>query len=312
MKTCYLQKKILIIKFGGLGDVILSLNAIYSIFNHHNRCKMILLTEEPYDKLFFKSNWFEKIFTIRRSLFYFFDLLKIKNEIDPNEFDFVYDLQTSKRSSSYLKIFSKTNAITNGIGKYAKIPHLNKNRNKMHTLERQKSQIGMSEVKPLSKIDIEWLFKSKFKVPKSKYVIIVPGGSKKRLNKRIPPEIFLKITDFLIKSDFKVLIVGSEDDLKVCNYIESVYPDVVNCCSKTDIFDIGKLSLKSSLSIGNDTGPMHLIAKGGKKTMVLFTEFSSPQLCKPIGKNVSTFIYLNDDDKFYKKIVFNIKGNLHL
>ena len=130
MKTCYLKKKILIIKFGGLGDVILSLNAIYSIFNHHNRCKMILLTEEPYDKLFFKSNWFEKIFTIKRSLFYFFDLLKIKNEIDPNEFDFVYDLQTSKRSSSYLKIFSKTNAITNGIGKYAKIPHLNKNRNK--------------------------------------------------------------------------------------------------------------------------------------------------------------------------------------
>ena len=66
--------------------------------------------------------------------------------IDPNEFDFVYDLQTSKRSSSYLKIFYKTNAITNGIGKYAKIPHLDKNRNNMHTLDRQKSQIKMSEV----------------------------------------------------------------------------------------------------------------------------------------------------------------------
>ena len=74
MKICSLQKKILIIKFGGLGDVILSLNAIYSIFNHHNKCKLILLTEEPYNKLLVNSNWFEKIFTIKRSFFYFLDL----------------------------------------------------------------------------------------------------------------------------------------------------------------------------------------------------------------------------------------------
>ena len=312
MKICSQQKKILIIKFGGLGDVILSLDAIYSIFNHHKKCKMILLTEKPFDKLLSNSNWFEKIFTIRRSLFYFLDHLKIKNEIDPNEFDFVYDLQTSERSSSYLKIFLKTNAITNGIGKYAKIPHLNKDRNKMHTLVRQKSQVKMCKVDYLSKIDMRWLFKSKFKTPKAKYVIIVPGGSKKRLNKRIPVEIFLKITHFLLKSGFQVLIIGSEDDLKVCNLIASFYPEVINYCNKTDFFDIGKLSLKSSLSIGNDTGPMHLISRGGKKTIVLFTKFSNPQLCKPVGKNVSTFIYSNDDDKFYKKIIFKIKRNLSI
>ena len=311
MKICSPQKKILITKFGGLGDVILSLNAIYSIFNHH-KCKMILLTEKPYDKLLFGSNWFEKIFTIKRSYFYFFDLLNIKKKIDPNEFDYVYDLQTSDRSSSYLKIFFKTNAITNGIGKFAKIPHLSQNRNEMHTLDRQKNQIEMSDVEYLSNIDIKWLFESKFKVPKNKYVIIVPGGSKKRLKKRIPTEIFLKIIDFLLKSDLQVLILGSVDDLKVCNFIESVYPGVLNFCNKTDFFDIGKLSLKSSLSIGNDTGPMHLISKGGKKTFVLFTEFSNPQLCRPIGKNVSTFIYLNDDDRFYEKIIFNIKSNLGL
>ena len=137
-------------------------------------------------------------------------------------------------------------------------------------------------------------------------------ASKKRLNKRIPKEIFLRITDFLLKSGFKVLIVGSADDFKVCNFIESICPDVINCCNETDFFDIGKLSLKSSLSIGNDTGPMHLISRGGNKTMVFFTEFSDPQLCKPVGKNVSTFIYLNDDDKFYKKIILNIKTNLRL
>ena len=122
----------------------------------------------------------------------------------------------------------------------------------------------------------------------------------------------MKITAYLLKSGFQVLIVGSSEDFKVCKFIESIYPDVINCCNKTDFFDIGKLSLKSSLSIGNDTGPMQLISRGGKKTMVLFTEFSDPQLCKPVGKNVSTFIYLNDDDRFYKKIILSIKSNLNL
>ena len=143
----------------------------------------------------------------------------------------------------------------------------------MHTLVRQKSQIKMSKVDYLSKFDMKWLFKSKFKIPKTKYVIIVPGGSKKRLNKRIPVEIFLKITHFLLKSGFQVLIIGSEDDLKVCKLIESFYPDVINCCNKTDFFDIGKLSLKSSLSIGNDTGPMHLISKGVKKPLYCLQNF---------------------------------------
>ena len=43
-------KKILVIKFGGLGDVILSLSAMYSIFRKFNK-KITLLTEEPFNSL---------------------------------------------------------------------------------------------------------------------------------------------------------------------------------------------------------------------------------------------------------------------
>ena len=60
----------------------------------------------------------------------------------------------------------------------------------MHTLDRQKSQIKMSEVDYQSKIDTEWLFKSKFKVPKTKFVIIVPGGSKKIKQKNTKRNLF--------------------------------------------------------------------------------------------------------------------------
>ena len=70
MKISSQQKKILIIKFGGLGDIVLSLDAIFSIIKHH-KTSVSLLTEKPFDTFFERSNWFDNIFTIRRSLFLF-------------------------------------------------------------------------------------------------------------------------------------------------------------------------------------------------------------------------------------------------
>ena len=49
------------------------------------------------------------------------------------------------------------------------------------------------------------------------------------------------------------------------------------------------------MSIGNDTGPMHLISKGCKKTIVLFTKFSNPKLCAPLGSHVTVLKYNNEE-----------------
>ena len=52
-------KKILIIKFGGLGDIVLSLDAIFSIIKHH-KISATLLTEKPFDTFLERSNWFDE------------------------------------------------------------------------------------------------------------------------------------------------------------------------------------------------------------------------------------------------------------
>ena len=57
------------------------------------------------------------IYTMKEKPFYFNDLIQIKDKINCSEFDFVYDLQTSRRTSFYLKLFKSEKAITNGIGK---------------------------------------------------------------------------------------------------------------------------------------------------------------------------------------------------
>ena len=294
------QKKILVVKFGGLGDIILSLDAMYSIYKHFGK-NISLLTEEPFDKLLKKSKWFKEILTIKRSKFYLYDIYKIKKKIDPVFFSNVFDLQTSNRSSYYLKIFKNFDCDTNGIGKYSKTKHLNANRDNMHTVDRQKDQLSFSKVKFISRPNLSWFYKkpNKFNIL-GKYALVVPGGSRKRLNKRIPIELFLEVVSLLIKKNIKPILIGSKDDFNVCKKIEKNFPKVKNLCLKTSFFDIASLATNSLFSIGNDTGPIHIISRANKKTIVLFTKHSNPNLCGPVGNLTETLTFDNTNFFFNK------------
>jgi len=46
---------------------------------------------------------------------------------------------------------------------------------------------------------------------------------------------------------------------------------------------ISALAARATVAIGNDTGPMHLIAAAGAPTLVLFSSASDPKLCGPRG-----------------------------
>ena len=296
------QKQILVIKFGGLGDVVLSFNAMYSIYKHFGK-NISLLTEEPFDILLNKSKWFKEIFTIKRSKFYFYDIYKIKKKIDPACFSNVFDLQTSKRSSYYLKIFKDIDCNTSGIGKYSKTKHLNSNRDSMHTIERQKDQLSFSKVKFINRPNLSWFYNksNRFNIL-GEYALIVPGGSGKRLNKRIPIETFFEIVSLLINQNIKPILIGAKDDYHVCKKIEENFPEVQNLCLQTSYFDIASLATNSLFSVGNDTGPIHIISRANKKTMVFFTKNSNPDLCCPIGK-FTEILTFDNNNTFFNKLV---------
>jgi len=81
-----IEKKVLIIKFGGLGDVILSLDSIFSIFKHHEARDIVLLTEQPYDDILKACSWFDEIIVIKRTYFYYLDLFQINNKLSKYKF----------------------------------------------------------------------------------------------------------------------------------------------------------------------------------------------------------------------------------
>ncbi len=298
------KKNILIIKFGGLGDFFLSLYAINSIKKFHSKDNLILLTEIPYSQIANKSGWFQKIITIKRSLFHFQDKIQIKKKINGINFDIVYDLQTSRRSSSYYSIFDKKKIMWSGIVKGCSLFHSNPNRNKIHTIERQEEQLGIAEIKRNKNIDINWLFERETNIDEiiKPFFIIAPGGSVKRKYKRIPVNIFIEIINLFQSKGLTPVIIGKNDETEICSIIQNKCDGVINLCNRVNIFELANLSKKAKLSIGNDTGPMHLFAIGGCKTIVLFTKHSDPKICAPRGSDVNTLIYDQNKTSFLEEI----------
>ena len=94
------MKKILIIKHGSLGDIILALSAFASIRAYYYNSNIYLLTEKKYFDFFKKSPYVDSLIEDNRKenlLISFNKKIKLFRE----KFDLIIDLQNSKRTSFY-------------------------------------------------------------------------------------------------------------------------------------------------------------------------------------------------------------------
>ncbi len=306
------MKNILIIKHGALGDVVLSMNAIFSIYHHFNKTNITVLTDSKYAEIFKKIPFIKNIkIDNRPSYFFFLDHFKLIYWFYNNKFDWVFDLQTSKRTNIYFFIFSLFKKFNwSGIAKKCSHPHLANNRKKLHTIDRQKEQLKLAGINKF--VQPNWSFLnlnfSKFKKNKP-YAIIVPGGSKHRLNKRWNFAYFLEIIKFLDNLDLKIFLIGGKDENTILQDSKINYDSVINLIGKTSLNEIAALAKGAQVILGNDTGPMHLLVVNSSKKalkIVLFGSGSNPNLCSPRGENVLIVKKNNINDikpNFIKKII---------
>ena len=285
------MKKILIIKHGALGEVILSMHPIFAIWKHFKDYEISVLTESKYKELFQCLPFIKNIqIDNRPKFFYFLKYIKIFKWFYNSDFEWVFDLQTSKRTNLYFSILSLFKDFKwNGIAKNCSHPHLSSNRKKLHTIERQKDQLRVAGI--IKTFNPDWgYFKSRFSkfTIKKPYAILVPGGSRHRKNKRWDFKNFLEIIKFLENKKIISVLVGGPDETDILQNKQK-YHSIVNLIGETNFSDLAYLSSRAKLILGNDTGPMHLLVACSNNKIpkiVLFGGASDPKLCAPIGKNV--------------------------
>jgi ADP-heptose:LPS heptosyltransferase len=291
------MKKILVIKLGALGDFVLALAAMKQIRKAHPKAKITLLTTPPYTALAKASGYFNTIETDGRPDSWQ-DTFAMISRLKQARYDRVYDLQTSSRSSSYFYMMWPAQPQWSGIALGCALPHSNPQRDHMHTLERQADQLKAAGIWPDAPIlpgqapapDLSWCKAAP--VPQHDperrsmvrpYALLVPGGSAHRPEKRWPAEAFAQLARALKVAGVDVVIIGGPQESALARTIQRSLPTARDLTGRTDFAQIAALGAKAALAVGNDTGPLHLIAAAGAPTIALFSKASDPALCAPRG-----------------------------
>ncbi len=287
--------RILVIKLGALGDFVLAMGPFAAIRRHHPEAHITLLTIASLAGLARDCGHFDEVWVDARAALWrvkaCFDLVR---QLNAAGFERVYDLQTADRSNAYFHamgpifggIFGGRRVEWSGIARGCSHRHDNPNRDAMHTVERQAEQLAIAGIEDVPFADLGWAQAdaARFGLA-APYALVVPGGSPHRPRKRWPAAHFTSAADWLVERGVVPALLGGIEERDVLDQIAAASPGARNLCGETSLADIITLARGAHCALGNDTGPMHLIAATGCPTVVLFSDASDPALCAPRGPN---------------------------
>ncbi len=283
------MKQILIIKHGALGDFILCSGVLKTLREVHKDAHITLLTTKPFKSLIEQSGLVDDIWIdTRPKIWNIKEFAELIKQLRSVSFDRVYDLQTSDRSSFYYKLFPSPKPEFSGIAKGASHRHDTAQRVHMHTIDRQAEQMRIAGIDMVYPPDISWMKGRAEKVLAHKpFALLVPGGSAHRPEKRYPERHYISLCALLLEKGITPVLIGSAAEADLLDAITSSHATIINLCNMTSLNDIAEIARHAEVAIGNDTGPMHIIAATGCHSLVLFSHASNPELCAPRGEHVS-------------------------
>lgn len=285
--SAHLPRKILVIKHGALGDFVNALGVFKGIRTHHPEDHITLLTTPPYHSFGEKTGYFDQIRTDRRPpLWNLGAWLELRSWFWRKNFDRVYDLQNSNRTSAYFRFWRLGKALSmpewSGVAPGCSHPQTRPDRGKLHTFDRFEDQLGAIGLHNIPQPDVSWCTEAitPFELPQS-YALLIPGSSKGGVRKRWPGTHYATLANMLAKESITPVLVGGPDDAETISNIKVLSPEAIDLSGKTTLFELISLAYGSKVIVGNDTGPTHLAAATRQPTIVAWSDFSDPKIYGP-------------------------------
>ncbi len=278
---------ILVIKLGALGDFIQALGPMAAIRAHHPDSNITILTTKPFEAMAQASGYFDDIkIDIRPKWNNFRGWTELRRFFNTGSFCRVYDLQNNDRTAFYLRLFSKK---PEWVGAARGASHRNSSRERTAGMafEGHLQTLALAGITNIKPDTLSWLSaEHDFSNLPTPYILIVAGASPQHPEKRWPPEKFSEICKLLLQRGYHPVLLGSSAEKNITQEIQNAVPEVLNLSGQTSLFDLPSLARGAAGAIGNDTGPMHLIAQAGCPSIVLFSSKSNPVRHAPLGQNV--------------------------
>ncbi len=288
-------KKILLIKFKGIGDVILSTVVLKNIRAMYPDAKIDFLTEKPSAPLLTEIPLINEVFVYNTKNK--FEIVKQILAVRKNRYDLVLDLYSNPKSAQL--------TFASGARFRAGFPY--RGRKYAYNLfgpeERGIHHAGDLHLKFLEKIGIPVRHREQYIVipgeakkfagnffnasgTGKRFVALVPGGGWE--SKRCDPVKFAEIGNAVYERfGVKSLILWGKGDLEEAEEIKKLMGERAFLAPKTSFVEMGAVAEFCKFAVANDSGPMHLISSLGIPVLALHGP-TDPSLQGPFGKNHET------------------------
>ena len=278
---------ILVIKLGALGDFIQALGPMASIRKHHPDAQITLLTTKPFEKFAKECGYFDDIQIDQRPKFYnLSQWINLRQALNAGKFTRVYDLQNNDRTAFYLKLFKNN---PEWIGAAPGASHQNNlpERTAGHAFDGHVQTLSLAGIHNVEIDTLDWMEGDLTTIAtKTPYVLLVPGSAPERPEKRWPADKYGRLAEMISSMGFQLVLLGTDAERAVTEEIADACPHALDLTGRTNLQQIVTLAKGAAAAIGNDTGPMHLIAATGCPSLVLFSSHSDPVRHAPKGGSV--------------------------
>lgn len=254
--------KLLIIKLGALGDVIISTAIIKQILDHHPEEEVYLLTTPAFADLF---SHFEKLNVIAFERNGLMNAINAVKWIRGQHFGRIYDLQSNDRTGFYCGL----SGTPYRAGNHPRFPY-HKHPEKpyageCHSFDRLNQIIAsanISPAKPVPYLPVPYNITSEVNgwlntnnLSRGSFVIFHAGSSPLHLKKRWPyfEELAIRLSE-----SHDIVWVGGKDDQELNRALSSrVGIDATDAFS---IFGLAELGKNARFAVTNDSAPMHILS----------------------------------------------------
>lgn len=280
-------ERILVIKLGALGDLVLCMGAFEAIRKAHPNAEIAILTGPAFAPFVKEMPWFDTVLTDSRPRFTqlgkWWKLLSDVRSYAPTR---VYDFQGKFRQSI---LYHVLRALTKGVEWSGAIEGCSHPRAwppspNMHYSEFVAAQLKAAGLDVVKEPDMSWLDEplTQIELPE-KYAVFVPGCAPQHVHKRWPAKSYAKLAKTLEQNGTKVLAIGTKADADSISAICDLAPNVIDMAGKTNLKQLARVFRGADVVIGNDTGPTHLAAAVGAHTVALMSDKVDPYWSSPKG-----------------------------
>ncbi|MDD5585451.1 MAG: glycosyltransferase family 9 protein [Alphaproteobacteria bacterium] len=338
-----MSERILVIRLGALGDLVLCFEAFQAIRNAHPKAEIALLTMPAFAGFARQMPWFDRVLTDPRAPRWRLDawgrLVRDVRAFAPTR---VYDLQGKSRQTMLFYLLGGPffGPEWSGAAPGCSHPRLWPPKPGMHftdfiAAQLERAGIGLkhppleggpkshsdfgegSEETPspaktedllaqarvfasspsrgegqlfqiVDTLNLSWLDAplDAFELP-AKYALLIPGCAPGREYKRWPPEKYAALAGHLREKGIASVAIGTAADQAAISEITALAPHVMNLCGETSLAQVAALARGAEIVIGNDTGPTHLAAAVGARTLALMSDKVDPLWSAPKGPNAT-------------------------